>query len=63
LIGGFHIFNKSKTEVRELARRIKMTGIEAIYTGHCTGKRSFDILKEDLGEMVHQLSVGLVMEF
>lgn len=63
LIGGFHIYNKSKSEVRELARRIKMTGIEAIYTGHCTGKRSFDILKEELGEMVHQLSVGLVMEF
>jgi len=63
LVGGFHIFKKSKTEVRELARKIKMTGLEEIFTGHCTGERSFDILKEELGEMVHQLSVGLVMEF
>ena len=63
LVGGFHIYNKSKAEIRELARRIKMTGIEAVYTGHCTGKRSFNILKDELGEMVHQLSVGLVMEF
>lgn len=63
LIGGFHIFSKSKAEVRELARRIKMTGVETIYTGHCTGNRSFNILKEELGDMVHQLSVGLVMEF
>lgn len=63
LVGGFHIYNKSKAEVRELARRIKMTEIETIYTGHCTGKRSFNILKEELGEMVHPLSVGLVIEF
>lgn len=62
-IGGFHIFDKSKTEVRELARKIKMTGIENVYTGHCTGKRSFDILKDELGEIVHQLYAGLVMEF
>jgi len=63
LVGGFHIFNKSKTEVRELARRIRMTGVEAIYTGHCTGKRSFNILQEELGEIVHQLYVGLVIDF
>ena len=63
LVGGFHIYNKSKTEIRELARRIRMTGVEAIYTGHCTGKRSFDILQEELGEMVHQLYVGLVIDF
>lgn len=63
LVGGFHIYNKTKAEVRELAGRIKMTGIEAIYTGHCTGERSFQILQEELGEMVQQLSVGYVMEF
>lgn len=63
LVGGFHIYNKSKAEIRELARRIKITGVETIYTGHCTGKRSFNILQEELGEMVHQLSAGLVMEF
>ena len=61
LVGGFHISNKSKEEVRELAGRIKMTGVEAIYTGHCTGNRSFNILQEELGEMVQQLSVGLVI--
>jgi len=63
LIGGFHIYHKSKAEVRELARRIKMTDIEAIYTGHCTGKRSFKILQEELGERAHQLYAGLVIEF
>jgi 7,8-dihydropterin-6-yl-methyl-4-(beta-D-ribofuranosyl)aminobenzene 5'-phosphate synthase len=63
LVGGFHIFNKSKAEVKELAARIKMTGIEAVYTGHCTGNRSFGILQEELGDMVQQLHTGLIMEF
>lgn len=63
IIGGFHIFNKSENEVREFARKIKDTGIKYVYTGHCTGKKSFEILKEELGDMVSQLKVGLVMEF
>lgn len=63
LVGGFHIFNKSEAEVKKLATRIKMTGIETIYTGHCTGEKSFGILKDELGEGIHQLYSGLVMEF
>lgn len=63
LIGGFHIYNKSEAEVRELARKIKETGIQYICTGHCTGEKAYRILKEELGDVVHQLKVGLVMEF
>ena len=63
LIGGFHIYNKSETFVRELAQSIKETGIKQIYTGHCTGQKSFNILKEELGDSVQQLKVGLEMEF
>ena len=63
LIGGFHLYNKSEAEVRSLAGKIKETGIQYIYTGHCTGKKSFSVLKEELGDMIQQLKVGLVMEF
>lgn len=63
LIGGFHIFNKSEDEVRALAERLHETGVEEIYTGHCTGKKAFQILKEELGDRVKQLKVGMVMEF
>lgn len=63
LIGGFHLFNKSEEEVRELARRIKATGITHIYTGHCTGQKAYELLKEELGDIVQQLRAGLVMEF
>lgn len=33
-----------------------------IYTGHCTGGRAFRILQQELGDMVEQLKVGLVIE-
>lgn len=63
LIGGFHLFNKPAEEVRALAKRIKETGIQYVYTGHCTGKKSYMILKDELGDTVQQLKTGLVMEF
>ena len=62
LIGGFHLFGKPKKEVKELANRIKDTGIEMVYTGHCTGQNSYKVLKEELGDMVQQLRVGLEIE-
>lgn len=63
LVGGFHLFNKSEEEVRSLARKIKETGIRHIYTGHCTGKEAYGILKEELGDIVGQLRVGVTMVF
>ena len=63
IIGGFHLYTRKADEVRELARSIKATGIQQVYTGHCTGGRAFAVLKEELGDMVHQLSCGLVVEF
>lgn len=62
LIGGFHLYKSSDDEVRALADRIRKTGIEKIYTGHCTGKKAFDILKSELGDKAQQLHVGLVIE-
>lgn len=63
IIGGFHLYNKSKTEVREFAARVKETGIGYVCTGHCTGEKSYAVLKEELGGSLHQLECGLVMEF
>ena len=58
LIGGFHLFNKSDEEIREVAGRIRETGIEYICTGHCTKDRAFEVLKDELGDMVEQMHVG-----
>ena len=63
LVGGFHIFKRPEREIRKLASMIKETGIEYIYTGHCSKERGFRILKEELGEMVVQFHVGLEINF
>lgn len=61
LIGGFHLYKSSEQEVRALAQRIKETGIRKIVTGHCTGQRAFDILKEELGDVAEQIYAGMEM--
>lgn len=63
LIGGFHLYQRTNEEVRTLAAYLRQAGLQAIYTGHCTGQPAFEILRQELGEMVHQLQVGLQIEF
>ena len=58
IVGGFHLFNKPENEVRQLAGRIRETGIELVCTGHCTKQRAFEILKEELGDAAQQMRVG-----
>ena len=59
LVGGLHLFRSSDDVVRALAERVRQTGIERIYTGHCTGDRAFEILREELGDRVEPIRAGL----
>ncbi len=63
LVGGFHLYNKTDEQVRALARGIRETGIRRVCTGHCTGDRPFEVLQEELGDVVEHLRVGLVTDF
>ena len=64
LIGGLHLYNKTDEEkILALADEIRSTGISTGFTGHCTGDHAFDLLKGALGESVHKLQAGLLMEF
>ncbi|MCR5501394.1 MAG: MBL fold metallo-hydrolase [Lachnospiraceae bacterium] len=58
LIGGLHLFNKPDEEIREVAKKIRDTGIQYICTGHCTKDRAFGILNEELGDMAVQMKTG-----
>lgn len=58
-VGGFHLFQSSKEEVRALAESVRETGIIKIITGHCTGDEAFAVLKEELGDIVEQLYTGM----
>lgn len=62
MIGGFHLFNKTDEYVRSFARRVLETGVEAVYTGHCTGDRAMEILSEELGDRMHAFYTGMEFE-
>lgn len=61
IIGGFHLFNKSEDEIRNVAKTLKETGVEKVWTGHCTKKRAFDIMKLELGSTIELFRVGSSM--
>lgn len=62
IIGGFHLFKSTEQEVIALADGIKKTGIERVVTGHCTGDKSFGILKRELGDGAEQIYSGYIFE-
>lgn len=62
-IGGFHLFNKTDEEVEAFAKRLTASNVSYICTGHCTRNHALKILMDRLGDKVHALSVGKVMEF
>lgn len=62
IIGGFHLFRWSEGEVRALCDTLKTMEVDHIYTGHCTGKRAYAILKEQLGGKVELLTTGAVYQ-
>lgn len=58
LIGGLHLFRSEDIYVEEMAQRLCETGVKRIITGHCTGERGFELLKQELGDVVEQMSSG-----
>lgn len=67
VIGGFHymgnpILNFSTLHNDELARIkhvFEKENIDYIYTGHCTGEKAYNKLKDTFGEKVRSLSTGV----
>lgn len=65
--GGLHMKGKengreicafSEEEVGEMASYIKKSGLDYLYTGHCTGQAGYDMLKKYLGTRVKRLATG-----
>lgn len=63
LVGGFHLYHLPEEEIRALARNIKETGIEKVITGHCSKDRGYEILHDEIGDMVSQMYTGMKIEF
>lgn len=68
LIGGLHLYRSSDEEVFALAEKIRETGTRKVYTGHCTGERAVELLRERLGlcrfggDTVEQFYTGMEIE-
>ncbi|MCS5420398.1 MULTISPECIES: MBL fold metallo-hydrolase [Psychrilyobacter] len=67
LVGGFHLQNNITKKLAEPEKRVvnigeKLMGIPHIYTGHCTGKKGFSVLKKILGEQIEEFNTGRVFE-
>ena len=62
LIGGFHFMKmEDETKLAEAAKRL-LAYDTVYYTGHCTGQKQYDFLKSIMGERLHYISAGSVME-
>ena len=61
MLGGFHLFRCSDETVRAFAMRLRDLDVQKIYTGHCTGNRAFEILKEVLGKRAEQMFTGMTI--
>lgn len=70
-LGGLHMKGKkngkeictfSDDEVLKMADSLKKTGVQYLYTGHCTGQQGFALLKKYLGTIVQPLITGCRIE-
>jgi len=63
IFGGFHLYNpvtkqtENKVLIENIANVFKNENVK-IYTGHCTGKNAFRILKSVLGDKIEEISTG-----
>jgi 7,8-dihydropterin-6-yl-methyl-4-(beta-D-ribofuranosyl)aminobenzene 5'-phosphate synthase len=70
VIGGFHLvssppFNfmaETRNEVENLGKSVLNYPIETTYTGHCTGKKAFAILKSVMGDKIKDMRTGSCFE-
>jgi 7,8-dihydropterin-6-yl-methyl-4-(beta-D-ribofuranosyl)aminobenzene 5'-phosphate synthase len=70
VIGGFHLGGVPKTRryvepdgsVRRVGEGLLERGVQMTWTGHCTGERAGQVLKDVMGDRMGFLRTGLVIE-
>jgi 7,8-dihydropterin-6-yl-methyl-4-(beta-D-ribofuranosyl)aminobenzene 5'-phosphate synthase len=70
VIGGFHLIGLpmfdtmagSRSGIERLGRGVMTYPVERIYTGHCTGRKAYRVLKNVLGEKLEHLHTGTVID-
>ena len=62
VLGGFHLMNKTETEMQEIIAEMKNLGVQKCGASHCTGEKQIQIFKEAFGEDYIALGVGREIE-
>lgn len=52
----------SESELSEIAKTLKVEKLQKLYTGHCTGKVGFNLLKKYMGESLQALYTGKIID-
>ncbi len=65
VFGGFHLLNKSESELREIINQFKDLGVMKVGATHCTGDRAIEIFKEVYGSDFVKMGAGkkLVLDY
>jgi 7,8-dihydropterin-6-yl-methyl-4-(beta-D-ribofuranosyl)aminobenzene 5'-phosphate synthase len=66
VVGGFHLIGLpglntmagTHDEMRELGQAMRALPVAAWWTAHCTGHKAYDVLKQALGERLHEFHTG-----
>ena len=62
LIGGFHFMKIESEETLKQAAENLLEYDTVYYTGHCTGQKQYGYLKAIMGDRLHYISAGAVLE-
>ncbi len=71
VIGGFHLMGVtgvescafSDEEIRSLGKILDRSTVKNFYTGHCTGRPAFALLKDELPQKLEYFMTGTVLTF
>jgi 7,8-dihydropterin-6-yl-methyl-4-(beta-D-ribofuranosyl)aminobenzene 5'-phosphate synthase len=66
VVGGFHFtalpplrgMSESRRIVADTGKSVLDRGIEMTYTGHCTGRKAFQVLRDAMGDRVQEIHTG-----
>jgi 7,8-dihydropterin-6-yl-methyl-4-(beta-D-ribofuranosyl)aminobenzene 5'-phosphate synthase len=62
LIGGFHLYNKSKDEIYKTIKALKRLDVEYVTPTHCTGDLAIEMFKDEFKDKFISGGVGRVIE-
>jgi 7,8-dihydropterin-6-yl-methyl-4-(beta-D-ribofuranosyl)aminobenzene 5'-phosphate synthase len=53
---------ETKTSIETIGKKLMEYPIEKVFTGHCTGRKAYPILKSVMGERVDYFATGSSVE-